>query len=94
LEEKRVNQKYTFYAKQTQFPENQNKHNSCPNKTLCQYSPSQQLQKQTQFKANRTQSPKPQNELNLLYNNGLRKKNNDFTRWKTKPTSEMNVTFY
>jgi len=74
LEEKRVNQKYTFYAKQTQFPTRRNEHNSCPNKRLCQYSPSQMLQKQTQFKANRTQFTKPKNELKLLYNKGLRKK--------------------
>jgi len=41
----------TFYAKQTQFAECSNERNFCHNNGLCQYTPSQSLQKQSQNKA-------------------------------------------
>jgi len=55
--------KKPFYAKQTQFAECSNKHKHCYNNGLCQYTPPQPLQKQsqtnpiqTQFKPNQSQS--------------------------------------
>jgi len=44
--------KKPFYAKQTQFAECSNEHKHYYNNGLCQYTPPQPLQKQTQFKPN------------------------------------------
>ena len=60
-----------FYAKQSQTAECPNERNLCCNNGLCQFTPSQPLQKRTQNEPKRTQTQKVQNELNLIYNKGL-----------------------
>jgi len=54
----RVLYKFTpFYAKQSQIAECSNERNFCHNNGLCQYTPSQRLQKQSQTKPN-SEKPK------------------------------------
>jgi len=62
------------YAKQTQFPKDQNELNFVLHKGLQKSYPAGGAKKQTQFKPNQTQFPKSQNERKLNYNKGLQKK--------------------
>jgi hypothetical protein len=59
------------YAKQTQFGGRPNQPNIFRKKGLRRYCRIKTAEKQTQFKAKQTQSPKSSNECNLLFHKGL-----------------------
>ena len=61
----------SIYAKQTQFAEYANKRNLFNNNGLCQFTPAQPLQKQSQNKAKQSQFPKSQNVCKLSNNKEL-----------------------